>query len=632
MAKTSEYKIKVLEGLDAVRQTAGMYIGNTEDGSGFHHMLAEVLDNSIDEFMAKHCNKITVILYKDGSASVQDNGRGIPTYYMKEEKKSALEIVLTKLHAGGKFDKSNYEHSAGLHGVGVSVVNALSSRLDVVVRHEGSEFSIAFEKGNLVENISEKKGKGSGTFVKFTPDKQIFKNVNKFDPNSVKERLKDISYLCKGLEIEFIDEVTNLNEKFLSQEGICEFVSHIAPSPLLDKPIYFNCKKENIVVEIALQWMDDSAYVDVGKYYTNNILNLDGGSHMVGFRSGLTRTINNYISNSDLPKTWQVSLSGDDIREGLVSIVSLKHPAPRFSSQTKDKLVSEDARTAVEATITESLAAYLESNPAQARRVVNRCINAYKAREAARKARESTKKANTKSVGLLPGKLADCSSDDPTKCELFVVEGESASGSSKQARNRETQAILPLRGKVLNVERSGFKKMLDNEELSNLTMALGCGLGKDFNIESLRYNKVVLNSDADVDGAHIRTLLLTFFFRQMPQLILSGNLFIAVPPLFRVNYRNKAFYFKDDNALQCFIKERGMNKDTISIQRFKGLGEMSPEQLWESTMNPETRTLKKVVIENFIESDKIFGILMGEDVEIRREFIEKYSNLATLDI
>lgn len=1163
-----EYKIKVLEGLDAVRQTAGMYIGNTEDGTGYHHMLAEVLDNSIDEFMANHCNKIIVTLYKDGSASVQDNGRGIPTYYMKEEKKSALEIVLTKLHAGGKFDKSNYEHSAGLHGVGVSVVNALSSRLDVVVKHDGVETSIAFESGKLVEKVREQKGRGTGTFVKFKPDGSIFKNVLCFDSDKVRDRLVEISYLCRGLEIVFVDENLEKKEQFYSENGICEFSKKIAPSPLIDEPIYFSVKKENIVVEISLQWMDDSSYSDVGKYYTNNILNLDGGSHMVGFKTGLTKTINSFISKSDLPKTWKVPLSGDDIREGLVSIVSLKHPAPRFSSQTKDKLVSEDARTAVESVISESLMAYFEANSNQAKRIVGRCINAYKAREAARKARETARPQNTKSLGFLPGKLADCSSNKMEECELFLVEGTSAGGSSIQARDRKMQAILPLKGKVLNIERSGFKKMLDNEELSNLVTALGCGLGKDFNSSSLRYGKVVLmsidgeepicvqkdgiasvvkfkdlkdnpgsvltmdflgnskfspienvivhktdvdlyniktsynreitvtgnhsvfidknniptlveassiapgdkvylglpvfpetlckkinvfeffwerknkkefdkviikgptvidiikkrikkehpihgeervkinkisrkfliskrkemnitvhqlakliglkqgisvseyergvrnpmhsvfikwldilgidktkinfkiidsifermlgtkpsnrnrtknriylkdltleemlsltekdfltdnfgngfgmnkfldldelfffvlgfwiaegssgktqiqwstgpnddfcinkihefakkngfisnfyefkntkgtcvrinnksfrlffnefvggikhcqvkeipqvvfsaaneckisflkgwllgdgtvnkngisittsskfmarqllwlfgnfgvvasngytkphiiksnnkkvkkeylsgeayhvwvggshlnkikevwinhrysyildsvkhrermllenygdnvflvkvksvtkldvrpefvydvsvpetqrffcgdgllghNSDADVDGAHIRTLLLTFFFRQMPQLILSGNLFISVPPLFRLNYKNKPYYFKDEKPMQEFIKEKGINKDTVSIQRFKGLGEMSPEQLWETTMNPETRLLKRIVINNFIEADKIFGILMGSQVELRKDFIERFSEKAFLDI
>jgi DNA gyrase subunit B len=632
MTKTEDYKIKVLEGLEAVRQTAGMYIGNTEDGSGYHHMIAEVLDNSIDEFMAKHCNKITVTLYKDGSASVQDNGRGIPTYYMKEEKMSALEVVLTKLHAGGKFDKANYEHSAGVHGVGVSVVNALSSRLDVVVKHDGMEYSIAFEKGKRVGPISERKSRGSGTFVRFTPDQEIFKKVIGFEADKVKERLKEISYLCRGLEIVFFNEGDSEEVIFHSQEGICEFVSHIAPAPLVGPAICFNGTKENVLVDIALQWMDDSSYVDVGKYYTNNILNLDGGSHMAGFKAGLTRTVNNYITNSDLPKTLQVSLSGDDIREGLVSIVSIRHPSPRFSSQTKDKLVSEDARTAVETIISESLAAYFDQNPNQARRIVTRCVNAYKAREAARKARETVKKSNIKTVGILPGKLADCSSNDPEKCELFIVEGMSAGGSTKSARDRNTQAVLPLRGKVLNTERSGFKKMLDNEELSNLVTAIGCGLGKDFEVDGLRYGKVVINSDADVDGAHIRTLLLTFFFRQMPQLILNGNIFIAMPPLYRVNYRGKAHYLMDDAELQKFIKENKLNKDTVSIQRFKGLGEMSAEQLWETTMNPETRTLKIVSIENLVEADKVFGVLMGERIDLRKDFIISNSDFANLDL
>jgi DNA gyrase subunit B len=626
VAKKNEYKITALDGIEAVRQTSGMYIGNTEDGTGYHHMLMEVLDNSVDEYLAGHCNKISVTLHKDGSASVGDNGRGIPTYYMSEKKMSALEVVFCTLHAGGKFDKSNYKISGGLHGVGVSVVNALSARLKVVVRRDGKEYAMAFEKGKKAEDLSEKniRGKETGTFIRFGPDLSVFKKITKFDSSIVERKLLELSFLCRGLEIEFSDERKKIRKVFGGDNDISGFVEHLAPRKLLDKPIVFTDDKSNIVVDVGLQWLGDGSDIEISKYFTNNIPNPDGGSHTAGFKSALTRTVNSYISSSDLPKSLKMSLSGDDIREGLISVVSIRHPDPKFSSQTKEKLVSEDARTIVEGAVSHYIMRYLEQNPDVAKKIVTQCVNARKAREAAKKAREAIRKSVLKEGGgVLPGKLADCSSRDPEKCELFVVEGDSAGGSAKQGRNRGFQAILPLRGKVLNVERCEFQKMMKNEELTNLITAIGVGIGKGLDLSSIRYKKVIIMTDSDVDGAHIRTLLLTFFFRQMPQLIHNENIYIAQPPLYRVDWRKNKYYIKDDNALQAFVKEKNIPIGQLKLQRFKGLGEMSPDQLWSTTMDPNTRSLLKVMIKDYVEADKLFNLLMGNQVEPRRQFISE---------
>jgi len=633
--KKNEYKITTLEGVEAVRHTSGMYIGNTEDGTGYHHMIMEVLDNSVDEYLAGHCDKIVVTLYKDGSASVGDNGRGIPTYYMPEKKMSALEVVFCTLHAGGKFDKSNYKISGGLHGVGVSVVNALSSRLKVVVMRGGKEYSMAFECGKKVQDLSEKsiRSKETGTFIRFGADLTIFKKVIKFDPEIVERKLLELSYLCRGLEVEFVDEKNKTRKVFGGDNDVSGFIEHLAPTNLLDIPIVFNDSKTNITVDIGLQWLAAGSDIEIAKYFTNNIPNMDGGSHMSGFKNGLTRTINNYINSSDLPKSLKISLSGDDIREGLISVVSIRHPDPKFSSQTKDKLVSEDARTVVENAVSGFMIEYLEQNPLIAKKIISQCVNSYKAREAAKRAREASRKSILKEGGgLLPGKLADCSSRDPDECELYIVEGDSAGGSAKQGRNRRFQAILPLRGKVLNVERCEFQKMMANEELTNLITAIGAGIGKNLAPSSIRYGKIVIMTDSDVDGSHIRTLLLTFFFRQMPQLIMRGNIYIAQPPLYRVEWRRNKYYLKDDRALELFLKERKIESKSLKLQRFKGLGEMSPIQLWNTTMNPDNRTLLQVKIDDYIEADKIFNILMGNQVEPRRQFIvDRALNVKNLD-
>jgi DNA gyrase subunit B len=632
----NECKITVLEGPEAVRETSGMYIGNTEDGTGLHHLLMEVLDNSVDEYLADHCSKIVVTLYKDGSASVSDNGRGIPTYFMPEQNMSALEVVFCVLHAGGKFsNNNNYKISGGLHGVGVSVTNALSARLKVVVTRDGKEYSMAFEKGKKVEDLSERpiRSKETGTFIRFGPDLTIFKRITKFDSQTVERRLLEISYLCRGLEIEFVDERTNTKKIFGGDNDISGFIKYLGNGKLLDKPIIFTDKNTNIVVDVGLQWFGDGSDTEISKYYTNNIPNLDGGSHMVGFKTALTKTINSYINDADIPKSLKISLSGDDIREGLVSVVSIRHPDPKFSSQTKDKLVSEDARTAVENVVSSFMLSYLEQNPVIAKKIVTQCVNAYKAREAAKKAREATRKTVLKDGGgVLPGKLADCSSKDPEECELYIVEGSSAGGSAKQGRNREFQAVLPLRGKVLNVERCEFQKMMANEELTNLITAIGAGIGKGLDPEAIRYNKIILMCDSDVDGSHIRTLLLTFFFRQMPQLIRNGNIYIGQPPLYRVEWRKNSYYLKDEHALSMFYREKKISQGDIKLQRFKGLGEMNPEQLWNTTMNPDTRTLLKVVIEDYVEADRIFSILMGSQVEPRKQMIfERALNVSHLD-
>jgi len=1073
MMKQDDYKITVLEGLAAVRKIPSMFIGNLHNNEALHHMVMEILDNSVDEYLAGYCDKITVTLHEDGSASVGDTGRGIPIYRMVKEKMSALEVILTSLHAGGKFDKTNYKVSGGLHGLGASVVNALSSRLKVVVRRDGKEYSMAFAKGKKVEDLTEKKarGKATGTFIRFGPDLTIFKNITKFDPMIIKNKLMELSFLCRGLTIEFVDEIRKTKEIFGGESDMSGFIRHLSKGDLLAPPITFaksviNKNDGEVTVDVALQWMGNTVDKEICKYYTNNIPNPEGGSHMSGFKAGLTRTINNFIAASDLPKSLKISLSGEDIREGLAAVVSIRHPDPKFDSQVKHKLVSEDARQPVENVVSSCLLSFLEQNPSIAKKIVSRCVNAWKAREAAKKAREAVRKSVMSSgAGVLPGKLADCQEKDPDLCELFIVEGSSAGGcfsgdtkvlltdgrelsfkelivehkqgvqnycysinskrkicikpiinprktdtnqevievtldnghkiictpdhlfmlidgsykeiqylsegdsifplykklskcenritikgyemvwenienrwvfthvladkynidikkygevfgkhrhhldfnklnnnpsniirmlkddhlelhrkmadlnlrtpevleklrilrqtpefrkkmsdimstpemskmlserakkqwededykkymrekwlefyysneeyrkqnnqqlreaaekywqndehrkemsesklkyfkehpeavehhrqkakeqwandellnwrrektkeqwtdefrrkrkkalkatyyrktidfmrkvydehnsidlfdkkriehkdksvlskrtfleryfdgnesdmmdalkchnhkitkivklkgktdvydlevpdthnfalasgifvhnSAKQGRDRRFQAILPLRGKVLNIEKKEFKALMDNEELTNLITAIGIGIGKSLNLAALRYGKIILCMDSDVDGSHIRTLLLTFFFRQMPQLIVNGNIYIACPPLYKVNMRGKSYYLKGDRELKIFSKKYNLENKSINMQRFKGLGELSGLQLWETTMNPELRTLLKVTINNYVEADKIFNVLMGSNIKARKEFIyQNFNKTGRLDI
>jgi DNA gyrase subunit B len=630
-----ENRIKVLKGLEAVRLRPGMYIGNTDDGTGYHHMLMEVLDNSIDEHMNGHCDKVSIILHKNGSASVEDNGRGIPTGWMPSEKKSELEVALTVLHAGGKFDKGGYKYAGGLHGVGVSAVNAISTWMEAVVWRDGKEHRVRFERGKKIGDISEKRirEKKTGTLIHFLPDDTIFRNVVEFAPDRVTGRLKELSHLCSGLTISLTDERNGTVERFDGLEGLCGLVRGMATGSLVGEPVSFSeDDKAGIVVDVALVWTSEDK--ESCRCYTNNIPNPDGGTHLVGFRAALTRTLNSYITETEqLPKNLKKTLSGDDIREGLVAAISIRHPDPRFSSQTKDKLVSEDARTAVETCFSDMFRAYLDEHPAEAKAIIQRCILAAQAREAARRARELTKrKSDMGDAFSLPGKLADCQERDPALCELFVVEGDSAGGSAKQGRDRKNQAILPLRGKVLNVERCEWKKLLANEELTTLVTAMGTSIGRNFSVDGLRYHKIIIMTDSDVDGSHIRTLLLTFFFRQMPQLIMEGHIYIAQPPLYRVTYRGNHYYLKDDRALIALKKEKRIPDGSFHKQRFKGLGEMNPEQLWETTMDPTKRNLIKVEVGNLLVADRLFGLLMGDQVEPRRRFIEEMANSANLDI
>ncbi|MCD6330951.1 MAG: DNA topoisomerase (ATP-hydrolyzing) subunit B [Thermoplasmata archaeon] len=623
---TEEYsvdKIKVLEGLEAVRKRPAMYIGSTDE-KGLHHLVEEVVDNSVDEALAGYCTRIDVIINEDGSITVDDNGRGIPVEIHKDYGISGVEVVMTKLHAGGKFDKGAYKVAGGLHGVGVSVVNALSKWLEVEVRRNGKIYRQRYERGKPVTKLEiVGEAKETGTKITFYPDDEIFAGKT-FDYHILKKRLQELAFLNKGLRIRLVDKRTGKEDVFQYDGGIIEFVKYINrnKNPLHDV-IYFNGEKDGIHVEIALQYTD--SYAENVYTFVNNINTKEGGSHLSGFKSALTRTLNEYGRKNFFKNNE--TLEGEDVREGLTAVISCKVPNPQFEGQTKTKLANSEVKGIVETIVYEKLSTYLEENPSVAKRILERALQARKAREAARKARELVRKKSYLESTALPGKLADCTSNDPEKCELFIVEGDSAGGSAKQGRDRRYQAILPLKGKILNVEKASFDKILENDEIKAIISAIGTGIGDEFDIRKANYHKIIIMTDADIDGAHIRTLLLTFFFRYMRPLIENGYIYIAQPPLYRVKKGNKEYYAYSDEELKKIAS------DGATIQRYKGLGEMNPEQLWETTMNPEKRILKRVEIEDAIEADELFTILMGKNVEERREFIKRHAKeVVNLDI
>ncbi len=629
--------IQVLEGLTAVRKRPSMYIGST-DHRGLHHLVYEILDNAIDEAMGGYCKNIAVTIYQDGSVSVQDDGRGIPTEMHPKYHKPAMEIVMSTLHAGGKFDKKSYQVSGGLHGVGLSVVNALSEWLEATVWRDGMEHVLKFRQGVVTGTMEVRaptidlvKPDGSlatGTKIHFKPDATIFQETS-FDYTTLDTLFRELSYLNKGLTLVFEDRRSGRKNTFYSEGGIVDFVRYLnaVKTPLHADPVFLSKTSDGVQVEVALQYTD--SYNESVHTFVNNINTAEGGTHLVGFRAGLTRTINDYARKYSFLKEGEEPLAGEDVREGLTAIISLRVPEPQFEGQTKTKLGNSEVRGIVESAIYEQLSIYLEENPKPAASIIGKAVLASQAREAARKARELTRRKGLLEGGSLPGKLADCSERDPAKCELFVVEGDSAGGSAKQGRNRTTQAILPLWGKILNVEKSRLDKILKNQSVRTLITAIGAGIGDEFDISKARYHKIILMTDADIDGAHIRTLLLTFFYRHATPLIDSGYVYIAQPPLFRLKKGNSEVYVYSDRELEEKMKEM----PNAVIQRYKGLGEMNPDQLWSTTMNPETRTIKQVTIEDAVEAEMLFTTLMGDAVEPRRLFIQDHAaEVENLDV
>lgn len=652
---TNDYSAKninVLKGLEAVRKRPAMYIGDVSS-RGLHHLINEVVDNSIDEALGGFNDRVIVTIKKDGSVSVEDHGRGIPVDIHPVEKKSALEVVMTVLHAGGKFDKNSYKVSGGLHGVGVSVVNALSEWMTAEVRRDNKIYFQEYHRGVPVEKVKQigtYKGDQTGTIITFKPDGEIFKTT-KFNFETVAERLRELAYLNKEVTMFLKDENEGQEETYRFKGGLIDFVKYLDEQRTpLHKPVYIEGEKENTPVEISFEYSD--SYSENIHSYVNNINTVEGGTHLVGFRTALTRTFNNYAYKNGLIKdNSKITLSGDDFREGLTAVISVKVMEPQFEGQTKTKLGNSEVKSIVETIVGEKLSEFLEENPSVGKKVIEKCMRAAEAREAARKAKELVRRKNALDSMHLPGKLADCSINDPEHCEIYIVEGDSAGGSAKQGRDRRFQAILPIKGKILNVEKAKLNKILENQEIQAMIAALGAGIGEDFDSSKSRYGKIILMTDADVDGSHIRTLLLTFFYRYMKDLITTGRVYIAQPPLYKVKKGKEEHYAFDDEERDKVLKqfkkdiktkagvvdendevdEEGQPKG-VTISRYKGLGEMNPEQLWSTTMNPETRTVLQVSVESAAAADKIFETLMGDAVEPRREFIEKHAKYANLDI
>jgi len=631
--KYDSTNIQVLKGLEAVKKRPGMYIGDTDDGSGLHHMVFEVLDNSIDEAMAGHCSEIYVIVNKDGSVTIKDNGRGIPVDKHKKEGVSAAELILTTLHSGGKFDDNSYKVSGGLHGVGVSVVNALSDKLILKVHRDGGEFFQEYQNGKPKAKLKKiKTSKLSGTEITFYPSNKIFTSIN-FEIDRIYKRIQELSFLNAGVSINVEDIRSGKSKKFKNNGGLSSYVTHLKGRKQIVSEIFECSAKENDVgVEIALQWTD--SYSENVLCYTNNIPQKDGGTHLAGFRGSLTRVLKAFIKKENAKKV-PLDLLGEDAREGLTAIVSVKVPDPKFSSQTKEKLVSSEVESVVSTIFSKYFNEFLLENPKDAAAILGKVAEAALAREAARKAREMTRRKGVLEIAGLPGKLADCQEKDPALSEIYIVEGDSAGGSAKQGRNRKNQAILPLKGKIINVEKARIDKVLGSQEVGTLIKALGCGIGKeDFDIEKLRYHRIIIMTDADVDGSHIRTLLLTFFYRQMYEIVDKGHIYIALPPLYKLSKGKEFFYASNEEEKEKAVKELSKNGTRgLEVQRYKGLGEMNPEQLWTTTMDPNNRRMMRVDIKDVVDANESFEILMGDDVEPRREFIDANAlSVTDLDI
>jgi len=630
----SAQHIQILKDLEHVRKRPSMYIGSTGP-DGLHHLVYEVVDNSIDEALAGYCSRIAVTVEKGNIVRVEDNGRGIPVDNHPVEKVSALEVVMTKLHAGGKFDKSSYKVSGGLHGVGVSVVNALSEWCEVQVYRDGKVYFQRYERGIAEKKVQVTgKSENSGTVTRFKADKQVFENLN-YSFDVLSNRLRELAFLNKGVEISIVDERSSKAKShvFKFDGGVRSFIEYLNKNkkPVHKDPIYFEGVRDQIWVETALQYND--GYTETLFSFANNINTREGGTHLIGFKSALTRTLNDFVRRLSLGKKLDENLSGDDVREGLTAVISVKIPEPQFEGQTKARLGNSEVKGIVESMVNEMLGTYFEENSGVVKAILDKCIVAAKARAAARKARELTRRKSLLESSGLPGKLADCSEQDPRKCELYIVEGDSAGGSAKMGRDRQFQAILPLWGKMLNVEKTRIDKVLSNEKLLPIITTLGTSAGSAFELAKLRYHKVIIMADADVDGSHIRTLLLTFFFRYMQELVEERHVYIAMPPLYKITMGKEVTYAFTDGERDKILKKRGKSEKQAAIQRYKGLGEMNPDQLWDTTMNPESRNIIQVTLEDAVEADEIFTTLMGDAVEPRRRFIEENAlSVSNLDV